>query len=270
MRYRSAAYKIARCAVMTALLIAVQYALGFVPGVELVTVFLLTFSYTAGAGCGMATATSFSLLRCFLWGFYPNVVVLYLLYFNAFALLFGALGRRQKPVAVWVCPALLLLLALLAAVCAGVGLPVGKLMWGRLSAMLWALFGVLLGVLALYLVLLFLDGAFVRAGREVASLAALAALCTLFFTLLDDVLTPLFYGYAWDAAVAYFYAGFFAMIPQIICASVSVLLLLPPLLRVMRPAWGRGGAPVRRGARKSPPKGENAASNDGRTQKDVV
>ena len=43
MKYRGAAQTIAVCAVMTALLIAVQYVLGFVPGVELVTVFLLVF-----------------------------------------------------------------------------------------------------------------------------------------------------------------------------------------------------------------------------------
>lgn len=178
MKGKGAAHAIATCAVMTALLIAVQYALGFVPGVELVTVFLLAFCYVFGAKYGVIVATAFSLLRCFVWGFYPNIIVLYLIYFNAFALLFGLLGGRERPVAVWVCP---VLLALLAAGCmagALIGIPVSVLYRARLSAMLWALFGVLAGLLALYIALWAVGGRRAGQGREAASLAALAALCT--------------------------------------------------------------------------------------------
>ncbi len=276
MKGRSVAHTIATCAVMTALLIAVQYALGFVPGVELVTVFLLVFCYVFGAKHGMVVATAFSLLRCFVWGFYPNIIVLYLVYFNAFALLFGLLGGREKPIAVWVCP---VLLALLAAGCltgAVVGVPVSVLYRARLSAMLWALFGILAGLLVLYLVLWAVGGRRAGQGREAASLAALAAMCTVCFTLLDDVLTPLFYGYSFDAAVAYFYAGFFAMLPQTICTVLSVLLLFYPLRKVFARAaafgGGKRGRMARRAqtARKRRGGDENAASNDGRTQKDVV
>ena len=274
MKGKGAAHAIATCAVMTALLIAVQYALGFVPGVELVTVFLLAFCYVFGAKYGVIVATAFSLLRCFVWGFYPNIIVLYLIYFNAFALLFGLLGGRERPVAVWVCP---VLLALLAAGCmagALIGIPVSVLYRARLSAMLWALFGVLAGLLALYIALWAVGGRHAGQGREAASLAALAALCTVCFTLLDDVLTPLFYGYSFDAAVAYFYAGFFAMLPQTICTVLSVLLLFYPLRKVFAQAAGkRRGERVRRrarAARKRRGESENASSNDGRTQKDVV
>lgn len=275
MKGKGAAHAIATCAVMTALLIAVQYALGFVPGVELVTVFLLAFCYVFGAKYGVIVATAFSLLRCFVWGFYPNIIVLYLIYFNAFALLFGLLGGRERPVAVWVCP---VLLALLAAGCmagALIGIPVSVLYRARLSAMLWALFGVLAGLLALYIALWAVGGRRAGQGREAASLAALAALCTVCFTLLDDVLTPLFYGYSFDAAVAYFYAGFFAMLPQTICTVLSVLLLFYPLHKVFAQAAAgkRRGERVRRrarAARKRRGESENASSNDGRTQKDVV
>ena len=72
--------EIACSAVMTALLIAAQYALGFVSGVELVTVLLLTFSRVFGARCGVMTAVAFSLLRCLIYGFFPNVLLLYLVY----------------------------------------------------------------------------------------------------------------------------------------------------------------------------------------------
>ncbi len=66
-----------------------------------------------------------------------------------------------------------------------------------------------------------------------AALAALAAFFTVCFTLLDDVLTPLFYGYTWDAALAYFFTGFLAMLPQTVCAAVSVALLFPVLARIL-------------------------------------
>ena len=275
MKGKGAAHAIATCAVMTALLIAVQYALGFVPGVELVTVFLLAFCYVFGAKYGVIVATAFSLLRCFVWGFYPNIIVLYLIYFNAFALLFGLLGGRERPVAVWVCPVLLALLAAGCVAGALIGIPVSVLYRARLSAMLWALFGVLAGLLALYIALWAVGGRRAGQGREAASLAALAALCTVCFTLLDDVLTPLFYGYSFDAAVAYFYAGFFAMLPQTICTVLSVLLLFYPLRKVFAQAAGgeRRGVSCRRrarAARKRRGESENASSNDGRTQKDVV
>ena len=85
-------------AVMTALLIAVQFAFGFVSGVELVTVFLLSFCYAFGALAGVLTALSFSLIRCFLYGFYPNVLLLYLLYYPIFALCFGLMGSKSKQI----------------------------------------------------------------------------------------------------------------------------------------------------------------------------
>ena len=115
-----------------------------------------------------------------------------------------------------------------------------------------AVFGVMSALLVLYIVLLCVGGKGARFGRETASLAALAAFCTVWFTLLDDVLTPLWYGYTLDAAIAYFYTGFLAMLPQTVCAAVSVVVLFPVLKRI----FGRAG--------KRPP------SNIGRTDKDMV
>lgn len=244
---RLGAGELAACAVVTALLLVVQFVLSFVPGVELVTALLLAFSYFFGRKCGVLTATAFSLLRCFLFGFYPNVIVLYLIYFNAFALLFGWLGGRREAVAAWVCPVLLVLLMGGALYAALADFPISVLVVSRLRTAAWALFGVAAALLCADVVLLLF-----RKRTLAASLAALAAFMTVWFTLLDDVLTPLFYGYTMEAALAYFYTGFLAMLPQTVCAAVSVFVFFPVLARIFK------------AVRKSPP------SNVGRTQKDMV
>lgn len=83
---------IAMCAAM---LIGAQLVLSGVAGVEIVTPLLLCFAYSLGAVRGCTIATLFSLLRCFVFGFQINVLILYLIYFNAFALFFGWLGRLK-------------------------------------------------------------------------------------------------------------------------------------------------------------------------------
>ena len=219
--------RLAACAVMCALLLVVQYVLSFVPGVELVTALLLAFCYFFGCACGMLTATAFSLLRCFLFGFEPGVLLLYLLYFNAFALLFGHLGKRA--VAAWICPALLLALMGGALAVALVHFPVSVLMISRLRILSWALFGVLAALLCADIVLLAC-----RRDALTVSLAALAAFMSVCFTLLDDVITPLLYGRTWEFAFSYFCTGFLAMLPQTVCAAVSVFFLFPVLARIFR------------------------------------
>ena len=77
-----------------ALLIGGQMALSGVSGIEIVTVMLLCFCFHYGVRHGIAVATTFSLLRCFFFGFQINVIVLYLIYYNVFALFFGWLGKR--------------------------------------------------------------------------------------------------------------------------------------------------------------------------------
>ena len=271
----SAARMVAVCAVMTALLLAAQCALSLVAGVELVTAFLLVFCYVFGVKYGMITATAFSLLRNFIFGFAPDVIVLYLIYFNAFALLFGAMGKRRGHVAEYVCPALVLLLAAGTLALAIHELPVSPLMAARLEVMLWALFAVLVALFVGSVVLLFL-GDRARIGREAAVLSALAAFSTVCFTLLSDVITPLFYGWSMDVAIGYFYTGFFAMVPQTLCAAVSVALLFYPLERAFSMALSPAQKKRRealfraRTARKRGGAEQIPPSNDGRTQKDMV
>lgn len=211
---------------MTALLIAVQFIFGFVPGIELVTVFLLCFCYTFGPVCGMLTATAFSLLRCMIYGFMPNVIILYLVYYNLFALLFGFVGRRTLPV--WLCPLLLCFLALASAFFALFGVKVSVLLVRKLSILLWILFGLACALLVIFFITLIKN----YKAKEVASVTALAAFCTVTFTLLDDIITPLMLGYGMDASLAYFYTGFLTMVPQTICVCVSVFILFLPLKKL--------------------------------------
>ena len=85
---------IVRVAMCVALLIGGQLALTGISGVEIVTVMMLCFCFCYGIPTGLAIATTFSLLRCFVFGFQVNVIVLYLVYYNLFALFFGFLGKR--------------------------------------------------------------------------------------------------------------------------------------------------------------------------------
>ena len=81
-------------AIYTALLICVQFVLSGVAGVELVTVFFLAFCFSVGVKAGITVAVCFSVMRCFLFGFYPTVITLYLIYYTGFALFFGFWGNR--------------------------------------------------------------------------------------------------------------------------------------------------------------------------------
>lgn len=86
---------------MTALLIAAQLALSMVAGVEIVTALFLAYCYSFGVRRGLVVGTCFSLLRCLLFGFFPTVVILYLVYYNLFALVFGISGKLLKGTAEW-------------------------------------------------------------------------------------------------------------------------------------------------------------------------
>lgn len=88
------AKEIALISVFTALLIGAQFVFSFVAGVEVVTVLLLSFCFCFGAVRGMMSATAFSFLRCLIFGFFPTVVILYLIYYNLFAAVFGLIGLR--------------------------------------------------------------------------------------------------------------------------------------------------------------------------------
>ena len=57
-------------------------------------------------------------------------------------------------------------------------------------------------------------------------------MCTICFTLLDDVISPLMLGMTFEGALVYFYASFTAMLPQTLCSIVTVGLMFYPLTAV--------------------------------------
>ena len=90
------AKKIAICGAFCALLIAIQYPLGAIKGIELVTVFFYAFCFVFGGACGVLVAVCYTLLRCFLHGFFPTVIILYLIYYPIFSLVGSAVGKTLK------------------------------------------------------------------------------------------------------------------------------------------------------------------------------
>lgn len=165
-RMARSAKECAYLAVFVAFVIAAQLVLSAIPGVEVVTVLFVSYAYVYGCGRGMTAATAFALLRQLVFGFYPTVLVLYLIYYNLLTLGFGLLGRVKRP-------------------------PQRILLW----------------------------------------IVLLACVGTVCFSLIDNILTPLWYGYSKRAAKLYFTASLPFMIPQTVNAAISVSLLFIPLYR---------------------------------------
>ena len=92
-RVERSAKECAFLATFVALLIAVQLAFSMLAGIELVTALFVVYALVMGAFRGMVVATCFSLLRCLLFGFFPTVLILYLVYYNLLAVGFGLLGK---------------------------------------------------------------------------------------------------------------------------------------------------------------------------------
>ena len=61
-----------------------------------------------------------------------------------------------------------------------------------------------------------------------------ACVCTLCFSMLDNIITPLCYGYTKRATRAYFIASLSFMFPQLVCTAVSVGILFIPLQRAFK------------------------------------
>ena len=152
------ARKIAYCAVMTALLTGAQMALGFVSGVEIVTLLLACFSACAGIISGVITAVCFCLLRCFIWGFYPSAMVLYLIYYPLFALVFGVLGRggtgRFARLPIWAAVFVDVVIAAVgagAAFCAATSaIKISRLAAVMVKSLLWVVFGLCCALFAVF------------------------------------------------------------------------------------------------------------------------
>jgi hypothetical protein len=149
--------------------IASQTVLSAIPGVELVTVLFVTYSFSVGWKRGMLAVTAFSLLRQIIFGFFPTVLILYLIYYNLLAFVFGVLGTRIKA-------------------------PLKRL----------------------------------------PLIVVIACLGTVLFSVIDNLLTPIWYGYSVQAIRVYFIASLTFMIPQVICTAISVTCLFLPLWKIFK------------------------------------
>ena len=155
--------------VFTALLLGGQLVLSGISGIEIVTVLFASFVYARGIKSGLMLATCFSLIRCFIFGFMPTVIILYIVYYNIFAIVVGVLSFVFKR---------------------------------KISV------------------------------KNIVILVSTVLILTLLFTMLDNVITPLFYGYSRETAKAYFIASLYTVIPQSICAVVTMSCLFYPLIEL--------------------------------------
>ena len=156
-------------AVFVAVLIAAQTVLSALPGVEIVTVLFVSYSFSAGIKKGMLAVSAFSLLRQIVFGFFPTILILYLIYYNVLTLTFGFMAKKIKN-------------------------PI----------------------------------------KSLPFIVITACLGTVLFSVIDNALTPLWYGYSTQATRAYIFASLPFMIPQVICTAISVSCLFVPLWKVFK------------------------------------
>lgn len=168
-RGRYAGKECAFIAVFVAFLLVAQICFSAIPGLEVVTALFAIYALSFGVFRSGLAGTAFTLLRQLIFGFFPSVLILYLVYYTLLAIVFGLLGKRL-----------------------------------RTFLTSWILTTVL------------------------------ACVCTVCFTMLDDVITPWFYGFSAKATQAYFVASLPIMTTQIVCVGASTALLFPPLWRVFR------------------------------------
>ena len=155
-------------ALFTALLLGGQLALSAVVGVEIVTVTVAGFCYCFGVRRGMMLVNVFTLLRCFIFGFFPTALILYFVHYNLFAAVIGAIGSRFHGV---------------------------------------------------YSV------------KKHAFVTLTVCVLTACFSLLDDIITPLFFGFTAKAAKAYFVASIVPLCMQVLCAAVTMIFVFPALVK---------------------------------------
>lgn len=158
-------------AFMVAVLIIAQCALSALNGIEIVTVLLASFVFCFGLSMGLATINVFIVFRCLVFGFYPSVMLLYIVYYNLFGLVFGVIS---------------------------------KLTHVKFSTKSH--------------ILVVLCGCFMTA----------------MLTLLDDIITPLYFGFTIEMTKAYCLMSLTAVVPQIICTLATMIILFPILVRVFR------------------------------------
>ncbi|MBQ8177994.1 MAG: hypothetical protein IJ033_02260 [Clostridia bacterium] len=154
-----------------ALLIGGQFALSAVSGIEVVTVLLISFCFYYGVRRGVLVGVAFSLLRCLVFGFFPSVLILYLVYYPIFAVVFGLVGQKFNHT---------------------------------------------------------------LTPKRHVFLVALGVVMVVLFTALDNVVTPLYYGFNKDESAAYAVASLSTMLPQILCNILTLSALLRPLVKLYK------------------------------------
>ena len=221
-----------------ALLLGGQFVFSFIVGVEVVTIILVSFSFIFGARRGIICAIGFSLLRCLLYGFYPTVVLLYLIYYPLLALVFGLLGKCKSFSSPLCAIAVNLLLIAISAACAVCYfadiIKVAKVYAVTIKVLLWVIFSLCCALCITYDCIYFSKIKQKDELLKVVLIASVGAVMTALFTILDDIITPLFWGYTRLTALAYFYSSFTAMLPQVICTVVSFCTLFLPLTAVFQ------------------------------------
>jgi energy-coupling factor transport system substrate-specific component len=91
-QYRGTAYKIAVCALFSALLVGGKWILNGIPNVEIVSILLAVFSFVWGLSCALPSVAVFVLCEMLLFGF--NVwVVEYFIHWTTLAVVFALLGK---------------------------------------------------------------------------------------------------------------------------------------------------------------------------------
>lgn len=201
---------------------------------------IVCFSAYFGVIFGVATAVCFCTLRCFIWGFIPNVVLLYYVYYPLFAALFGLLGKIKgerfddAKISLLIVVNVILLVITSAALCCAIFdvIKISRLYKATVKAFLYAvagLGGTLIITFNVFFVLV--RRKVLKSGKplKIFLFTAVAAVCTICFTLLDDVISPLIVGMDNLTALTYFYGSFLAMLPQVICTVATVGTLYFPL-----------------------------------------
>ena len=239
--------EIAYIAVTCALLLGGQYVFSFVVGVEVVTLILACFACVFGIRRGVICAVAFCLLRCLIYGFYPTVVILYLVYYPLLAVVFGGLGHIKDATFenfplyfAAIINVMLLGIAAACALCYCLNfVKVSRVYKYTIYALLWLIFALCL-LLCLAFDGLFIAKKFFKKNTavllKVIAFTSVGAVCTVLFTLFDDIITPLFFGYDKLTALAYFYSSFTAMLPQTVCTIVTFTTLFIPLACVFKRA----------------------------------
>ncbi len=167
----SKARDLALIGVYTALLIGGQFALHAISGVEIVTLLAFVFAFCFGIRRGILVAVAFSLLRCLVFGFFPPVLILYLIYYPLFMTIFGALGNRY---------------------------------WHELNP------------------------------KRHVLVIFIAVLMTIFFSLLDGLITPLYYGFGKTEWKAYLVTSLYTAVPQILSVILSMAIGGRVILKALR------------------------------------